>query len=128
MLPKRRIDSVSGRTRSSKQLGDANEHGDEAGADAVLELVDREELAQVFAHAETAEAFDLEHDERDDRQADGDVDVARGRAQELDSADDRQQAGPVREQDQQEEADEDRRCRARAARPPIELAKLSIDS
>ena len=61
------------------QLDEAHEQRDEPGADAVLELVEREELAQVAAHAEASEALDLEDDEGDQREADGHVHVA-GRA------------------------------------------------
>ena len=47
------------------ELDEADEHRDEPGADAVLELVEREELAGVAAEAELAEALGLE-DQRSD--------------------------------------------------------------
>ena len=45
------------------ELDEADEQGDDPGADAVLELVEREELAEVAAEAELPEALDLEDDE-----------------------------------------------------------------
>ena len=66
----------------------AHEQRDDARADAVLELVEREELAGVALEAEPPEALDVEREEGDERQADGDVDVAGGRPQELDAAHD----------------------------------------
>ena len=93
------------------QLDQADEHGDDAGADAVPELVEREELAEVAADAELPEALDLEDQEADEGHPDRDVHVARRRPQELDLADRRDQPDPVVEQDQQERADEDRDVR-----------------
>src|SRR3954454_7029630 len=71
------------------QLDESDEHGDEPGAYAVLEFVEGEELPEIAADAELAEALDFEDDEGRQGEADGDVDVARGRAQELDLADGR---------------------------------------
>ena len=45
------------------QLDEADEHGDDARADPILELVEREELAQVPADAEALEALVFEEDE-----------------------------------------------------------------
>src|SRR4051794_32136847 len=90
------------------QLDQADEHGDEAGADAVLEFVERKELAQVATHAELAEALDFKYDEGGQGKPDGDVDVARRCTQELDLADRRHQARPVAQQNQQEKRSEDR--------------------
>ena len=65
----------------------------------LLELVEREELAEVAADAELAEALDLEDQEADEGHPDRDVHVARWRPQELDLADGRDQPDPVVEQD-----------------------------
>src|SRR4029079_6228587 len=73
------------------ELDQTDEQGDDAGADAVLELVEREELAQIAAEAEAPEALDLEDRERHEGESEGDVDVARGRTQLLDPADRRDQ-------------------------------------
>ena len=107
------------------ELDEADEHGDDAGADAVLELVDREELAEVAPHAEVAEALDLEDQEADQGHADRDVHVARRRPQELDLADRRHEADPVVEQDEQEGADEDRDVgpRGRPGEPDPEVVQ-----
>ena len=47
------------------ELDEAHEQRDEPGADALLELVEREELRQVAADAEPPEALDLEREEGD---------------------------------------------------------------
>ena len=79
------------------ELHEADEHRDEARADPDLELVDREELAEVAADAQLAEALDLEDRERHEGQADRDVDVARRRTELLQATDRRDQPDPVRE-------------------------------
>src|SRR4029453_2180850 len=63
------------------QLDEPDEQGDQPGTEAILELVDREELAQVATDAELAEALKLEEQEGHQGEADGDVDVARRGAQ-----------------------------------------------
>src|SRR4051812_4644097 len=50
------------------QLDQADEHRDEAGADAVLELVERKVLAEVAADPETSEPLGLEVDKAHQRQ------------------------------------------------------------
>src|SRR3954451_13419155 len=90
------------------QLDQADEQGDPARGDPVLELVEREELAGVAADAEPTEPLELEVDEADKGEAEGDVDVTRGCAQLLDPTDGRDEAAPVAEQDEQEERDEQR--------------------
>ena len=84
-----------------------------AGADPLAELAEREELAEVAAHAQVPDAFDVEDHEADQGHADGDVHVARRRAKLRDLADGRDEADPVVEQDQQEERGEDRDVRTR---------------
>src|SRR4029078_13284593 len=64
------------------ELHEAHEERDDPGADAVPELVEREELAEVATHAEPLEALELEVDETHQREADGDVHVT-GRGAEL---------------------------------------------
>src|SRR6476619_1495416 len=61
------------------EFDQADEQRNAAGTDAVLELVEREELAEIAADAETLEPLELEVDEADQSQPDGDVHVARGR-------------------------------------------------
>ena len=78
-----------------EELDDPDVHGQQPGPDAVAELADREELAEVAAHAQLPEALALEEHERGQGQADGDVDVAGGRPQLVDLADRRHQAAPV---------------------------------
>ncbi len=89
------------------ELDEADEDGDQAGADPVPELAEREELAQV-ADAERPEALELEVGEGDEGEPDRHVDVAGGRPERLDLADRRHEAAPVAEQDEDEEAGEDR--------------------
>src|SRR5690242_8479428 len=90
------------------QLDQAHEHR----ADALPELVQREELAEIAAHAQLPEAEELEDREADEGHPDGDVHVARWRAQLLDLADGRHEADPVVEDDEQECAQEDGQVRA----------------
>src|SRR6266571_10457 len=49
------------------QLDQPHEERDDPGPDPVPEFVEWEELAQVAAHAEAAEALELEDGERDER-------------------------------------------------------------
>src|ERR1044072_1744544 len=93
------------------ELDQADEHGDDAGADALLELVEREELAEVAADPELPEPEELEDEEADEGHAEGDVHVARRRPQQLDLADGRYEADPVVEHDEQEGPEEDREIR-----------------
>ena len=78
------------------------------GADALAELAERQELAQVAAEAEGADALDVEDGEADEGQADGDVHVAGRRPEQRDPADEREQAAPVAEQDVDEQGHEQR--------------------
>ena len=94
------------------ELDETDEQRDDAGADAVLELVEREELAGIALEAELAEALRLEDHERQQGEAQGDVEVARRCPEPLDAADARDQADPVGEQDEQEERGEQRHVRA----------------
>src|SRR5256885_98666 len=64
------------------QLDEPDEERQDPGADAVAELVEREELAEIAADAERAESLELEDPEAHEGHSDGDVDVARRRAQE----------------------------------------------
>src|SRR5262249_46598672 len=84
------------------QLDEAYEQGDDAGADALLELVQREELAEIAADPELPEAEELEDDEAHKGHPYRDVHVARRRPQLLDLADRRDEPDPVVEHDQQE--------------------------
>src|SRR4051794_22583954 len=93
-----------------QELDEPDEDRDEPRTDALPELAEWEELPEV-AEAQVLEALELEIEERDQREPDGDVDVARRRTQDLDLADGRDEAAPVREQDQQEEPDEQRDVR-----------------
>ena len=101
-----------------EELDEAHEEGDDAGAHAVPELVDREELAEVPADAQLAETLGLEDDEADEREADRHVDVAGRGAQLLDLADRRDQADPVAGHDEDEEAGEPRHVRPGSDRRP----------
>src|SRR5439155_24935861 len=91
-----------------QKLNQADEQVDDAASHALAEAADDEKLAQVATHAEAAEALEVEVQERHQREPDRHVHVARGRPQELHLAEERQQAAPVREQDEQEERREKR--------------------
>ena len=109
------------------QLDETHEQRDEAGADALLELVEREELARVAADAEPPEALDVEREEGDEREADGHVDVAGGRPQSVRQADDGDEAAPVERQDEDEERREQGHVAGRA-RPAHADAEALSDS
>src|SRR4051812_24223101 len=111
------------------QLDEAHEQGDDAGADALPELVQREELAEVTADAELPEPEELEDREAHERHPDGDVDVARWRAQLIDLADRGHEADPVVEDDEQEGAEEDRQVRpcGLARDPDPEVAEELVE-
>src|SRR6476660_7542735 len=89
------------------QFHETDEERNAAGTDPVLELIEREELAEIAADAESAEPLELEVDEADEGQPEGDVHVARRGSQLLDPSDGRDEPAPVAEQDQQEERDEE---------------------
>ena len=95
----------------------------------MTELAEREELAQIATNAQTPEPLPLEHQEGDQGQADGDVDIARGGAQLLDPTDRWHEADPVAEQDEQEEPGEDGdiRHRARPGQPDPEVTQRLVE-
>src|SRR5688500_241221 len=91
-----------------EELQQADEQGDDARPDAVAEPADVEELAEVAAEAQVPHALDVEHEERQQREPDRDVDVARRCPELFRPSDAGQQAAPVAQEDEQEEGDEDR--------------------
>ena len=143
MLPKSRIASVTGLMNSSRNSIRPTNRSMTPGRDALLEPAEDEELAEVAAHAEVPEALVVEVEERDEREPDRDVDVARRRAQAssmcvspvwiaAEPAEERQQAAPVREQDEQEERGEQRDVPARVRpaerdRPVLEALPDELD-
>src|SRR5206468_3319141 len=91
-----------------QELDQADEQVDRARRDALLEPAEDEELAEVAAHAEAAEALVVEVEKGDDSEPDSDVHVAARGPEELQLAEKWQQPTPVREQDEQEERREER--------------------
>src|SRR5215203_2939959 len=111
------------------QLDETDEQGDPAGRDPVLELVEREELAEVASDPQSPKTLELEVEEADQCEAERDVDAARWRPQLLDPSHGRHETAPVAEQDQQEEGDEQRdvRLRGRACYAEPEVGQELVE-